>query len=79
MEQLLRCRQEDLITCVADDLVDLNKIDICTDNPAPLRINQYLEQVRNPYLFRIDNLLVKVSFTGTKELSSALAGLLAPN
>jgi len=78
-EQLLRCRQADIITCEADNLTDLKQIDIHTCLPAPVRMEQYLEQIGNPYLFRVDKMIVKVSFTGDRALSSTLAGLLTQN
>lgn len=77
MEQLLRCRQADIYDCEADNLTDLKQVDIPPYLPAPVRIEQYLEQVGNPYLFRVDKLIVKVSFTGEKDLSSTLTTLLA--
>ena len=77
MEQLLRCRQADIYDCEADNLTDLKQVDIPPYLPAPVRIEQYLDQVGNPYLFRVDKLIVKVSFTGEKDLSSTLTTLLA--
>ena len=77
MEQLLRCRQADIYDCEADNLADLKQIDIPPCLPSPVRMEQYLEQVGNPYLLRVDKLIVKVSFTGEKDLSSTLTNLLA--
>ena len=77
MEQLLRCRQADIYDCAADNLTDLKQIDISPYLPTPVRMEQYLEQVGNPYLFRVDKLIVKVSFTGEKDLSATLTRLLA--
>ena len=78
-EQLFHCRQADILTCDTNNLVDLKSINIPADLPLPLRTEQYLEQVGNPYLFRVDKLIVKVSFTGEKDLSSTLTNLLAFN
>ena len=76
MEQLLRCRQADIYDCEADNLTDLKQIDIPPYLPTPVRMEQYLEQIKNPYLFKVDKLIVKVSFNGNKDLSSKLADLL---
>ena len=76
-EELQLCRQADILTCETDSLVDLKGVSICADLPLPQRAEQYLEQVGNPYLFRVDKLIVKVSFGGKQDLSSKLAGLLA--
>ena len=77
-EGLMNCRQADILTCDAENLVDLKEVSICADLPLPQRAEQYLQQVRNPYLFRVDKLIVKVSFSGNRDLSSSLAGLMAP-
>ena len=75
--ELLNCRRADILTCDGDSLADLKKVSICADLPLPQRAEQYLQQVRNPYLFRVDELIVKVSFSGNRDLSSSLAGLMA--
>ena len=76
-KELMNCRQADVSTCEAENLVNLKDISICADLPLPLRTEQYWEQIRNPYLFRVDKLIVKASFSGDRSLSSALAGLMA--
>ena len=76
-EELQLCRQADILTCEATNLVDLKGVSIFADLPLPQRAEQYLEQVGNPYLFRIDKLIVKVSFSGNQDLSSKLVGLMA--
>ena len=75
--ELLNCRQADILTCDGGSLVNLKEVSICADLPLPQRAEQYLQQVRNPYLFRVDELIVKVSFSGNRDLSSSLAGLMA--
>ena len=77
MEQLLRCRQADIYDCEAGNLADLKQIDISPYLSTPVRMEQYLEQVGNPYLFRVDKIIVKVSFAGEKDLSATLTRLLA--
>ena len=76
MEQLLRCRQADIYDCEVDNLTDLKQVDIPLYLPTTARMEQYLEQVGNPYLFRVDKLIVKVSFGGNQDLSSKLHGLM---
>ena len=71
-------RQADILTCDGDSLINLRDVPICTDLPLPQRTTQFLQQVHNPYLFRVDKLIVKVSFSGNRDLSSTLADLMAP-
>ena len=77
-KELLLCRQADVLICDTENLVDLKAVNVCSDLPLPQRMEQYLEQVHNPYLFRVDKLIVKVSFSGNQDLSAKLTGLMAP-
>ena len=43
------------------ELVDLSTVSITGDTPAQ-RLDSYLTQVKNPYLFRVGNTPVKISF-----------------
>lgn len=57
-----------------DELVDLSTVSITGDTPAQ-RLDCYLAQVKNPYLFRVGNTPVKISFSyncGEKSLLSRL-------
>ena len=76
-KQLPCCRQVDILTCEAEDLVDLKEVRVTSDLPLSQRAEQFLEQVGNPYLFRVDNLIVRVSFSGNQALASKLAKIFA--
>lgn len=75
-QMLAQCARADINTCDPGDLVDLQNVTIDTTLPVPQRISQFLHQVHNPYLFRVDGVVVKVHFGGGKPLASTLAGLL---
>ena len=75
-EMLRCCRQADILTCNADGLTDLKDVAISPALPLAVRLECYMEQVRNPYLFRVDDLIVKVTFGGNRSLSAALADLM---
>ena len=76
--ELITCRSADILTCRPENLADLKKIVLTMDQPVQKRIAHYMDQVQNPYLFRVDDLIVKVTFNGKQDLSSALAGLMMP-
>ena len=40
-ERLMNCRQADILTCDAENLVDLKEVSICADLPLPQRTEQY--------------------------------------
>ena len=73
---LINCSTADILTGDNAGLVDLKQVAIDTSRPVPERTVHYLDRIGNPYLFRVDTLIVKVTFTGNRDLPSLLAGLL---
>lgn len=43
-------------------LVDLNTVQIDDTQPIPERIHSFLQQIKNPYCFRIGDIAVKVNY-----------------
>lgn len=78
--QLEQCRSADLRTCSPDALADLRDVRIDTALPLPERMSAFVRQVGNPYLFRVDGLILKAVYppdAGCK-LCDAVASLLSP-
>lgn len=75
-----RCRAADLLACAPRDLIDLRDVHIDTSLPVQKRLDGFLKQVGNPYLFRVDGLIVKATYLpgANRPLSDALPGLLIP-
>ena len=76
-EELRYCSCADIMECPPDSLADLKYVDVAAGLPVPLRMEHYMHQIKNPYLFRVDKLIVKVTFSGKRDLASVLAGLMA--
>ena len=72
----MNCQFVNHLTCKPEELTDLQQIPIAADLPVVVRMEQYLDQVKNPYLFRVGDLIVKVSFSGKRDLSGVLADLM---
>lgn len=55
-------KQVDIRSVDKKDLVDLNTV--CIDDTAPVtqRVEQFIQQIRNPYCFRIGDIAVKVNY-----------------
>lgn len=52
----------DVSTVDKESLVDLRDIQIDESLPIPERVADFVEKIRNPYCFRIDGVVVKVSY-----------------
>lgn len=55
-----------------DSLVDLHDVKIDTGKSVADKMNDYFEQIKNPYLFKVDDVRVKVSFGGGRSFSDVL-------
>ncbi len=53
------------------DVVDISDIDI-GNGSVEEKVNDFLGIVRNPYIFKVGDLTVKVNFNGDKPFSEAL-------
>ena len=58
--------------CEQDQLVDLRSVSIDKSRPVPERMSAFVKQVKNPYLFRVDDITVKVEFSSGKSLEDSL-------
>ena len=70
-------RNSDIMACDPDRLVDLREVHIDTALPVPRRMVGFIQQVGNPYLFKVDGLVVKASYLpqANRRLSDALPSL----
>ena len=75
-----RYRAADLMTCDPGVLADLRDVQIDTARPVRERMVSYLGQVGNPYLFKVDGLIVRTVFSpgAGRSLMDALSALMSP-
>lgn len=58
--------RHDADTVNIDDLADIRDVRIDTSLPKEARVASYLEQIKNPYLYRCGDIIVRVSFADTE-------------
>ena len=49
-----------------DSLVDIRVVKIDRTQPVEERMKSYVEQIKNPYLFKVGNTVVRVSYANTQ-------------
>ena len=49
-----------------DSLVDIRDVKIDRTQPVEERMKSYVEQIKNPYLFKVGNTIVRVSYANTQ-------------
>ncbi|MCD8106777.1 MAG: hypothetical protein LUE20_02285 [Oscillospiraceae bacterium] len=50
-----------------DSLVDIRDVRIDRSQPVEERMKSYVEQIKNPYMFRVGDTVVRVSYADTPE------------
>ena len=60
----------------ADQLVDLRSVSIDKSLPVPERMHSFVKQIKNPYLFKVDDITVKVEFSSGKSFEDSLLAFL---
>ena len=61
--ELKKMSSENIDAIERDRLIDISAPQIPRDPSVTLRTLLFMEQIGNPYLFKVDNTPVKVSFT----------------
>lgn len=76
MTDLKMLRDADISACNAEELVDLRNVTVNKRMPSDERTSDFIGQIRNPYLFKVDDTLVKVEFGDGKDFSELLADVI---
>ena len=74
--ELKRLKNMDIEQCDPDQLVDLRSVSIDKSRPVPERMRSFVKQIRNPYLFKVDDITVKVEFSSGKSFEDSLLSFL---
>ena len=69
---LIMLRSVDIADCSKDSLVDLHDVKIDPSKSVADKMNDYFEQIKNPYLFKVGDIRVKVSFGGERSFTDVL-------
>ena len=58
--------REQSIEELLDSLVDIRSVKIDPAQPVEERMRSYVEQIRNPYMFKVGGTVVRVSYANTQ-------------
>ena len=72
---LINLKAVAIADCSKDSLVDLHDVKIDAEKSVPEKMNDYFEQIKNPYLFKVGDVRVKVSFGGNRTFTDALGAV----
>lgn len=60
-------RDMDIMQADRDALVDIRDIHIDSGKPVETKIREYMEQVRNPFLVKYGDYIIKLSYADTEK------------
>ena len=64
-EKLERCRNINLEDVTLDDVDEVSSIKIDRRKPSSERILEFITKVKNPYIFKVNEKLVRIRFSDT--------------
>lgn len=62
-KELKDLKKVDPLAVNLDDLIDINDVEIQMQLPREERIADFIRQIKNPYLFKCGNVVVKIEFS----------------
>ena len=74
--QLTLCKDTEIALCDKNTLTDLKDITVDKSKSVMEKIESFTQQVKNPYLFKVGDVIVKVAYNGGKDFSGALSSAL---
>ena len=74
--QLALCKDAEIALCDKSALTDLRDITVDKSKSVMERIENFTGQVKNPYLFKVGDVIVKVAYSVGKDFSGALSSAL---
>lgn len=69
---LCQMAEVDIRTVDPDSLVNIETVTVHPELPNRERIQDFIRQVRNPYCYRYHGTIVKISFSGQKNLQDCI-------
>ena len=74
--ELAQRRTSQISTCDENSVMDLRDVIIDTTQPVIDRMESFINQVKNPYLFKVGDVIIKVEYGDGKNFKDALSDVL---
>lgn len=62
INELNEMKQQDFNNCDENNLVDIRDINIDTSKTKQEKLLEFIEKIKNPYLFKVGDVVVRVKF-----------------
>ena len=74
-KELEKLKNVDIKTVKKEDLVDISTVKINTNLPVKERVEDYIRQIKNPYCYLDHGVIVKLTFSGDKDMEECLRSI----
>lgn len=78
-DQLRKLSAVPICGCDEAALADLCEVSVDNTLPVNEKMDSFFRQIRNPYLFKVEDVVVKVEFGGKCEFSDAIERVIRNN
>lgn len=72
-EKLKKMAEVDIRTVDKETLVDIKDVEIDKTLPKQERVMEYIRQIKNPYCYLCNGVIVKISFSGNRKLEDCIS------
>lgn len=73
LEELKRMQEVDVATVDKETLVDIGSVHVDETLPYAERVKEFVRQIKNPYCYLNNGVVVKVGFAGKEPLEDCIA------
>ncbi len=74
-DKLAAWRTADISSCAPGELIDITTVRVDDAMPMATRMENYIRDIKNPYLFRVGDTIVQIEFTGGTSLQNRMETL----
>lgn len=78
-DELQKLSEVPICGCDEANLADLCEVSVDNALPVNEKMDSFFRQIRNPYLFKVGDIVVKVEFGGKCEFSDAIERVIRNN
>ena len=61
-----KLKNMDIMEVKLEDLIDINDLDIDDSLPYEIKILKFVQQIKNPFFFKVGNIIVNSTYNDTK-------------
>ena len=65
--ELENLKKVDIKNCSINELVDIREVKVNNDKPMHEKFIDFINQLKNPYLFKVGDIVVKLNFSDNEQ------------